>query len=161
MVETPYRKVNVVDASGELVNLIGGGGSGDASATNQTTQITRETEIRDRLMPPGTRTRYLGTSNGANLKSSAGTIYAITASNSNAAVRYFQLFEKASAPTLNDVPVECFPIYANDGLLIIGQDILGGAGISLATGISWGFSSNRLSYTAATAADCIASVRWT
>lgn len=27
----------------------GGGGSGDASAANQTTQITRETEIRDRL----------------------------------------------------------------------------------------------------------------
>ncbi|WP_445634594.1 hypothetical protein NSTC745_06416 [Nostoc sp. DSM 114161] len=48
--ETPYRKVNVVDGNGDLVSFGGGsGGGGDASATNQQTEITRLTEIRDRL----------------------------------------------------------------------------------------------------------------
>lgn len=48
--------MSVYDSAGNLcVNVAagggvgGGGGSGDASAANQTTQITRETEIRDRL----------------------------------------------------------------------------------------------------------------
>lgn len=112
------------------------------------------------FMPPGTLTNYLGTSSGANLKSSGGTIYAIICSNDNAAVRYFQIFDEPRNPTLNDLPLIAFPVYSSDGLLIIGQDILGGAGIPLSSGVSWGFSSTRLTYTAATATDCIASVRW-
>lgn len=49
--ETAYQKVSVVDSSGNVISSFGGGsgGGGDASATNQATQITRETEIRDRL----------------------------------------------------------------------------------------------------------------
>ncbi|MEH2201164.1 hypothetical protein [Nostoc sp.] len=49
--ETAYQKVNVVDGNGNVITSFGGGsgGGGDASATNQATQITRETEIRDRL----------------------------------------------------------------------------------------------------------------
>ncbi|MBW4677130.1 MAG: hypothetical protein KME52_24935 [Desmonostoc geniculatum HA4340-LM1] len=51
MTETPYQKTNIVDVNGNVINSFGGGSGsgGDASATNQTTQITRETEIRDRL----------------------------------------------------------------------------------------------------------------
>jgi hypothetical protein len=116
--------------------------------------------ISNRLMPVGTISLYLGTSSGANIKSSAGVIYAITCTNDNATIRYFQIINKASNPALNDVPLLAFPVYPNDGLLIIGQDILGGAGINLSTGITWGFSTTRLTYTAATATDCITSVRW-
>ncbi|MEH1777086.1 hypothetical protein [Nostoc sp.] len=49
--ETPYQKVNVVDASGNVITSFGGGsgGGGDASATNQQSQIALETAIRDRL----------------------------------------------------------------------------------------------------------------
>ncbi|MEH2148623.1 hypothetical protein [Nostoc sp.] len=49
--ETAYQKVNVVDASGNVVTSFGGGsgGGGDASATNQQSQIALETAIRDRL----------------------------------------------------------------------------------------------------------------
>ncbi|NDJ20961.1 hypothetical protein GS682_04740 [Nostoc sp. B(2019)] len=116
--------------------------------------------IRDRLMPAGTTAAYIGTSAGANLKTSAGSIHAITCSNNNSSIRYFQIFNQTTSPVLNDVPVRSFPVYANDGLLIIGQDVIGGSGISLNTGIAWGFSTTRLTYTAGTAADCIATVRW-
>jgi hypothetical protein len=49
--ETAYQKVNVVDASGNVITSFGGGsgGGGDASATNQQSQIALETAIRDRL----------------------------------------------------------------------------------------------------------------
>ncbi|MEH1790828.1 MAG: hypothetical protein V7L23_35995 [Nostoc sp.] len=48
--ETPYQKVNIVDADGNIISIGGGsGGGGDASAANQQSQITIETAIRDRL----------------------------------------------------------------------------------------------------------------
>ena len=118
------------------------------------------TTISSLFMPAGTRTRYVGNSVGGNLKGTAGTVYAITCSNSNASVRYFQLFQKVNAPVLNDVPAECFPVYPSDGLLLVGQDIIGGTGITLGNGVTWGFSTTRLTYTAGNAADCICTIRW-
>lgn len=49
--ETAYQKVNVVDADGNVITSFGGGSGsgGDASATNQQSQITLETAIRDRI----------------------------------------------------------------------------------------------------------------
>jgi hypothetical protein len=118
------------------------------------------TAIRDRLMPPGTTNYYLGNSAGANIKNSPGVIYAITCSNFSSATQYFQVFNKASSPLTNEVPLISFLIPPNNGFLIIGQEILGGTGIPLSTGLSWGFSASRLIYSAGTAADCIATVRW-
>ncbi|AUB36150.1 Phage-related tail protein [Nostoc flagelliforme CCNUN1] len=116
--------------------------------------------LSDRLMPAGTLASYLGNSNGATLKVTPGTIYAFTCSNNNSVVRYFQIFDKSTPPTSGDIPIIQFPTGTNDALLIIGQDILGGAGITLPTAVSWGFSSTRLVYTPATASDCSATVRW-
>lgn len=48
--ETPFQKVNIVDADGNIISIGGGSsGGGDASAANQEDQITLETAIRDRL----------------------------------------------------------------------------------------------------------------
>ncbi|WP_375491143.1 hypothetical protein [uncultured Nostoc sp.] len=48
--ETPYQKINIVDADGNIISIGGGsGGGGDASAANQQSQITIETAIRDRI----------------------------------------------------------------------------------------------------------------
>ncbi|MCC5644788.1 hypothetical protein LC607_17950 [Nostoc sp. CHAB 5824] len=116
--------------------------------------------LSDRLMPAGTFTPYLGTSTGAYLKTSAGNIYAITCTNLNSTVRYFQVFNQVTAPSLNDVPVVSFPVFASGGLLVIGQDLIGGGGISLSVGISWGISTTALTYTSATANETIATVRW-
>ncbi|RUR76991.1 hypothetical protein PCC6912_39500 [Chlorogloeopsis fritschii PCC 6912] len=117
--------------------------------------------VRDRLMPAGTTTSYIGTSAGANLKTSSGAIHSITCSNLSSEARYFQVFNKASAPINGDVPVRSYTIFPTPSLLIIGQDVIGGSGIILSTGIAWGFSTTPLTYTAGTATDCIATVRWT
>jgi hypothetical protein len=136
----------------------GGGGAGGASAENQLTEIARLEAIRDRLMPNGTQTAYIGTSAGANLKTSAGNVYSFSCTNLNAATRYFQIFNTAGSPS--GTPIASFPVYGNGGFLSIGQDLIGGNGIICSTGIAWGFSSTALTYTAATATDCIARVRW-
>lgn len=44
--ETPYQKINIVDADGNIISNGGGSsGAGDASAANQESQITLETAI--------------------------------------------------------------------------------------------------------------------
>lgn len=49
--------------------------------------------------------------NATSLKASAGQIYMITATNTNAAVRYLKLYNKASSPTVGtDTPVLVFAI---------------------------------------------------
>lgn len=54
------------------------------------------------------------TTNATSVKASAGTVYMITASNVNAAVRYLKLYNKASAPTVGtDTPVFTFAIPGN------------------------------------------------
>ncbi len=54
------------------------------------------------------------TTNATSVKASAGTVYMITASNVNAAVRYLKLYNKASAPTVGtDTPVLTFAIPGN------------------------------------------------
>lgn len=164
-VDVQSLSVTVANAQLEIAN-----DSGNPIPVNGTVAIsnlssdpataTLQGVIRDRLMPGGTTTSYLGSSSGANLKASAGVMYAITCSNFNSSIRYFQVFNQTSASALNDIPVRAFPIPPDDGLLLLGQDIVGGSGIILSVGISWGFSSTRLTYTAATASDAIVTVRW-
>lgn len=50
--------------------------------------------------------------NATVIKPSAGTLFSITASNVNAAVRYLKLYDKATAPDENDTPVQ---VYAMQG----------------------------------------------
>jgi hypothetical protein len=74
--------------------------------------------------------------NGSSVKGSAGQVYVIYAVNTNAAVRYLKLYNKASAPTVGtDTPVLTLPIPGNTA----GAGFLlntGGIGIAFATGIA-------------------------
>lgn len=149
-----------------LNSLLGSGGGGigeSVSVTNFPSDPAKNAqiiEVRDRLMPPGNFASYLGTSNGANLKSTAGKVFAFSCSNTNAAIRFFQLFNKASEAVDGDIPLISYPVLTDNGLLVIGQDVLGGGGIDLSVGISWAFSSTRLFCTLATAFDAIVTVRY-
>ena len=136
------------------------------AATNTTLQT-----VVDRLMPTVGTTVYsaLGTSTGANIKNSAGFILNIyccnlrasidsSTTNLNSAVRYLQLFDSTSAPS--GTPIRSYPIYPNSGVLILGQDFLGGEGMQFTTGITWGISTTPLTYTAATAGETIVNIRY-
>jgi len=53
------------------------------------------------------KTISAATTNATSVKASAGQVYGVVVSNSNAAVRYLKLYNKASAPTVGtDVPVK-------------------------------------------------------
>lgn len=55
----------------------------------------------------------LATTNARSVKSSAGQVYGVVATNLSASVRYLKLYNKASAPTVGtDVPVMTIPIAA-------------------------------------------------
>lgn len=77
------------------------------------------------------------TTNATSVKASAGTLYMITASNVNAAVRYLKLYNKASAPTVGtDVPVFTFAIPGNTAGA--GTNIpIPNVGINFSTGIAF------------------------
>lgn len=54
------------------------------------------------------------TTNATSVKASAGQLYMVTASNTNAAVRYLKLYDKASTPTVGtDTPVLAFAVPGN------------------------------------------------
>lgn len=93
-----------------------------------------------------------GTSVAVSVKSSTGSICSLYASNSNAAIRYLHIFDKASAPALNDVPVHSFLVPIN-GSILVGTDFFGPNGGFAITGIAVGVSTTNATFTVATAAD--------
>lgn len=71
--------------------------------------------------------------NATSVKNSAGTVWSIVASNTNAAARYVKLYNKASAPTVGtDTPVMVITIPAGQTVNIHG----GSNGIRFGTGIA-------------------------
>lgn len=78
-----------------------------------------------------------GSTNATSLKGSAGQVYSIYAHNTNAAVRYLKLYNKATSPTVGtDTPVITFPIPGNtagNGAVLD----TGGMGIAFGTGIAY------------------------
>ena len=73
------------------------------------------------------------------IKASAGQLYAITAYNSNAAVRYLQLYNKASAPTLStDTPVMTIPLLGAS----VRDITLNDHGSEFTTGIAWAYTTD-------------------
>lgn len=85
-------------------------------------------------------------------KAAAGNVFACGGYNKNAAVRYFQIFNKASAPANPDVPVYSRAVKAGESFEI-GEDIFGQSGQPFSTGIAWGWSTTSGTFTAATTTD--------
>lgn len=85
------------------------------------------------------------------IKASAGNVLGIYITNDNAAVRYFQLHNKATAPAAAEVPIRSLKIPAgtanNPGVLILGRDFFGPGGQYLATGIGWAVSTTLATFT--------------
>lgn len=98
-----------------------------------------------------------GTSAAVSVKAVPGMLFGVYATNQNAALRYFQVFNKSAAPATNDTPVWSFPIPAgtstNPGVLQLPNNFFGDNGYYGSNGIAWGISTTRATFTAATAAD--------
>jgi len=74
------------------------------------------------------------TTNGTNVKASAGTLYMLAASNSVASSRFIKFYNKASSPSVGtDTPVFTFLIPGNSS----GDIAIPTIGLSFTTGISF------------------------
>jgi hypothetical protein len=86
------------------------------------------------VTPTTTFTNSAASTNATSNKASAATLWSALVSNSNAAVRYFKLYNKASAPTVGtDIPVIVMPVPPGTVAQIDG----GANGIRFTTGVAW------------------------
>lgn len=87
----------------------------------------------------------------AAIKASAGNVLSFYISNVNAAVRYFQLHNKATAPAGTDVPIYSFPIPAGSAtapsVLQLGPEFWTMSGKYFSTGIGWAISTTYATFT--------------
>lgn len=82
--------------------------------------------------------RLIAATNGV-IKASAGQLYTATLTNTNAALRYLQIYNKATAGTLStDTPAMTIPLPPNASVMID----FSGMGGQFTTGISWQFTTD-------------------
>lgn len=94
------------------------------------------------------------------VKATSGNLLSIATSNINAAIRYLQIHNKATAPSNGDTPIFSIPVPAGSatvpGVLSLGRDFFGQNGHYLSTGISVGISTTAATFTGATVTDHVA-----
>lgn len=82
------------------------------------------------------RTLSAASTNGTNVKASAGQLYGWYVFNTNASVRYVKLYNKATTPTVGtDTPVMTIPVPSGGG-----ANVEFANGITFATGIGFGMT---------------------
>lgn len=93
------------------------------------------------VAPTALNINSAATTNATSVKTSAGTLYNISASNTNAAARYLKLYNKASAPVVGtDVPVLILLLPAGASIDhdfgLVGHRFTTGIALALTTGIA-------------------------
>ena len=100
------------------------------------------------------------------VKASSGYLMSVYVNNKNAAVRFLQIHNKASAPVSGDVPVAggIYEIAAGSATvpatLILDDAFFGPGGMSLGLGIAIGISTTGATFTAATTTDHVVAGRF-
>lgn len=91
-------------------------------------------------------TYYAAAVTKANIKVSAGTVASVLFENNNAAKRFLQLHNKASAPAAAEAPLLSIPVPANSVVMVDGT-LLGPNGTAFSTGIGWAVSTTLATFT--------------
>jgi hypothetical protein len=139
----------------------------DTVPVSQATLLAGEDLINNvmAIMPkPVASNSYTGTSFIAvlndvdiSVKAAAGNLLSVSCSSINAAIRYLQLHNKATAPAGGDTAIFSFPIAAGSATVpasvTIGRDFFGQHGHHFTTGIAVGVSTAAATFTAATTTD--------
>lgn len=90
-------------------------------------------------------------------KGAPGNLLSIRATNINAAIRYLQIHNKATAPAGGDTAALSIPIPAGSAtapaVVTLGNEFFGNNGLFLTTGIAIGISTAATTFTAATTTD--------
>lgn len=80
------------------------------------------------------------------VKTTAGNVFAARVTNANAALRYFQIHNKATDPAGTNVPILSFPIPVSGGIMTVGAEFLSG-GQECTTGVAWAISTTHATFT--------------
>lgn len=90
-------------------------------------------------------------------KAAPGNLLSIRATNINAAIRYLQVHNKASAPSGGDTALISIPIPAGSAtapaVVTLGNEFFGNNGLYLSAGVAVGVSTAATTFTAATTTD--------
>lgn len=140
-----------VDGNGNTLFSSGSFAYGEDS-TNNTQGVTFKPASSVAYSPAGAGA-FLAATIAVSVKGSAGMIKSVYALNLNAAPRYLQVHNKASAPTAGGAPVFSFYMAALTGVAAIGTEFFGEAGFYLGTGVALAISTTADTYTAATVTD--------
>lgn len=124
-------------------------------STLRSIHVTRIPESAATIAPSNYKDK--GTVTKANVKNAAGNVFSFRVTNANAAARYFQLHNKATAPVATETAQRYFVIPAGTATqpASVTLDINYFAhGVSFATGIGWAISTTADTFTdSATAGD--------
>src|SRR3954452_22829039 len=144
----------IFDATNNWLSVtLGGLIEGEDQATHVMGVFTKP--VASAAYSPSRSTSF-GTAVTAVARASAGAVVASYASNANAAVRYFQLHNVASALSGGETPITSIPIPAgtanNPGTPILMSEFYAPSSYH-GTGVTWAVSTTNATYTAATASD--------
>jgi hypothetical protein len=102
-----------------------------------------------------TPTRIVTATSGV-AKATAGRVYSSTFANTTAALRYMQLYNKATAGVPGtDTPLVMIPISPNNSI-----EWSPDAGVAFTTGIAWAITTDAAGATAATGGDVVGTLFW-
>lgn len=124
-------------------------GGTDAVAGNSTVVNAGQVKQTTSTYSP-TRFQNLGANATLNVKVTAGNVFALTCYNANASARYLQLHN--SATVSSGAPLYSF-LVPPASQIIVGTDFFTNEGANFSTGIAFGFSTARDTYTAGTNTD--------
>lgn len=130
--------------SGDLVGVISASPAmsetapniGTHAVTGSGTFTTSGTTTNTPLTPTPYNLVTAATTNGANIKATAGTLFELTISNPTATPAYVKLYNKSTAPTVGtDVPIMTIPIAATAAGVGFATVEFGGLGKRFSSGI--------------------------
>jgi hypothetical protein len=140
------------------------GVSGNPVALNTLDGSVVEPLLQKLLVNPSLSTNGFGTVAAWFAKAATGFLLAVNATNQNAAVRYLQVFNSATAPATGAIPVYAFVLPAGTAaapsIVNLTKEFFGAGGASFAAGIAFGVSTTLGTYTAATAADHVVNAHY-
>lgn len=156
-------------APGETVRLKGDPTTAGLSVIEQLVPAAEDNTngVIGTLAKPVVVSTYSGTPGHAeddadvSVKATPGQLLSVVATNENAAVRYLQIHNKASAPASSEAAVVSYIIPAGTtaapGRIQLNMADFGNNGLHLSTGIALGISTAIDTFTAATAGECFLS----
>lgn len=137
-----------LDSAGRAIVVLGTAIAGEDTTSN-TLGVTQKL-LASATYTPTLHTNF-GAATKANVAASTANVLSVYVINRNAAVRYFQLHNKATAPAATEVPIYSFAVPAgttnNPGVVSLGSDFFTSNGRNFSTGLGWAISTTEGTFT--------------